>query len=180
MADPEATFSAPASTLPVKTMPARKRRWRIRFSLRTLVLASLMIGSGTLLWWNWGPWAPTYSIEERGTNSICHARGGGRFIVSYLHPETKIREVCKGRNGAIELKLWPLPKMPTAMEISDAGEYVRIDDEIYEADSGKKTALPRANMGTSRFRGDDHWLTFLSRRQPAIWLRLPSLEEHIY
>jgi hypothetical protein len=38
------------------------KRW-FRFSLRTLLLAVLLIGSGALLWWNWGPWAPAFSVE---------------------------------------------------------------------------------------------------------------------
>ena len=39
------------------------RRWRPRFSLRTLLAAVLLIGSGGGLWWNWEPWAVSCSLN---------------------------------------------------------------------------------------------------------------------
>src|SRR6185295_18512844 len=43
-----------------------RRRWRPRFSLRTLVLFVLTLGSGGTLWWNWGPWGPEITLSESG------------------------------------------------------------------------------------------------------------------
>src|SRR5258708_3409921 len=36
--------------------PSRFRRWLPRYSLGTLVLVVMLIGSGTTLWWRWAPW----------------------------------------------------------------------------------------------------------------------------
>lgn len=44
--------------------PQPRPRWRPRFSLRTLLLASLLCGSGMLLWRNRAPWAVKYTIQE--------------------------------------------------------------------------------------------------------------------
>lgn len=37
-----------------------------QFSLRTLALATLLIGSCGMLWWNWGPWVPSSTVAEDG------------------------------------------------------------------------------------------------------------------
>ena len=41
-----------------------RRRW-LRYSLRTLLLFVLLIGSAATMWWNWGPWAPDFTINTR-------------------------------------------------------------------------------------------------------------------
>ena len=42
-----------------------RQRWlpRPRFSLRTLVIAVLLIASGGGLWWRWEPWVVTWTLE---------------------------------------------------------------------------------------------------------------------
>ncbi|MCY3018476.1 MAG: hypothetical protein NTW87_05530 [Planctomycetota bacterium] len=42
---------------PANSTPATPRRW-FRFSLRTLVIFVLLVGSGMGLWWKWEPWVP--------------------------------------------------------------------------------------------------------------------------
>ena len=37
-------------------VPKPKRRWRVQFSLRTLLLATLLLGSSAALWLHWQPW----------------------------------------------------------------------------------------------------------------------------
>ena len=45
------------------TTTTKRRRWLPRFSLRTLLLSSLLIGSGTTLWWHWEPWQNQWTSE---------------------------------------------------------------------------------------------------------------------
>ncbi|MGD0091196.1 MAG: hypothetical protein ABSE73_14865 [Planctomycetota bacterium] len=47
-----------ADEVQTKPPPARRRRWlpRLRFSLQTLVIGVLLIGSGMGLGWKWEPW----------------------------------------------------------------------------------------------------------------------------
>ncbi|HEY3323325.1 MAG TPA: hypothetical protein VGP72_22915 [Planctomycetota bacterium] len=54
------TPAAPAQTTP------RKRRWlpRLRFSLRTLIIFVLLVGSAGGLWWRWEPWYLNAALSE--------------------------------------------------------------------------------------------------------------------
>ncbi len=43
---------------------------RFRFSLRTLLIAALLIASGATLWWNWDPWYPVGRVETNEPFSV--------------------------------------------------------------------------------------------------------------
>ena len=76
-----------------------RRRWRPRFSLRTLLLCALFFGSGMLLWTNRAPWAVKYTI--RGEREIVSAdfSPDDKYIhtVNYLY-RTKINRYPNGKN----------------------------------------------------------------------------------
>jgi len=50
------------------TAPASKpRRWpRIRYSLRTLLLFTLLAGSGMGVWFRWEPWYLEFGENQHG------------------------------------------------------------------------------------------------------------------
>ncbi|HEY3321739.1 MAG TPA: WD40 repeat domain-containing protein [Planctomycetota bacterium] len=52
-----------------------KRRWRLRFSLRTLILFVLLVGSAGGLWWRWEAWY----IERLLRNEPNESFGGAAF-----------------------------------------------------------------------------------------------------
>src|SRR5436853_405094 len=60
-------------------------RWlpRFRFSLRTLLLAVLLIGSGTTLWWNWEPWVLERRIASR--HAQVSFSPDGKFLLGTGH-----------------------------------------------------------------------------------------------
>ena len=60
------TTTMDVSATPHHAASVSRRRWlpHMRFSLRTLVLTVLLIGSGGTLWWNWGPWGVAFTVEE--------------------------------------------------------------------------------------------------------------------
>src|SRR4051794_27845114 len=60
-----------------------KRRWRPRFSLLTLVMFVLTVGSGGTLWWNWGPWRLKRAIIEKGEIGLVAFDAKNRCFVSY-------------------------------------------------------------------------------------------------
>ena len=57
-----------------------RRKW-LRFSLRTLLLFVLLIGSSATLWWNWGPWELAYTIIENGGVHNAFFTDDDRYIV---------------------------------------------------------------------------------------------------
>jgi hypothetical protein len=74
----------------------RKRRW-FRFSLRTLVVAVLLAGSGMGLWWRWEPWYLDVPASSRiSAQPPARVRNGG-----WLSSTTPDRVRCVKLNGTI-------------------------------------------------------------------------------
>ncbi|HLX64110.1 MAG TPA: WD40 repeat domain-containing protein [Planctomycetota bacterium] len=67
--------------------PKRRSKW-LRFSLRTLLLASLFAGSAGLLWRNWAPWRvdivlPYYAfLKDDRTHLIAQGGNGKRRVLN--------------------------------------------------------------------------------------------------
>jgi len=57
-----------------------RRRW-LRFSLRTLLLFVLLIGSAATLWWNWGPWTVAFSVEAPGRVTAVEFSDDDAFLI---------------------------------------------------------------------------------------------------
>ncbi|HLX63988.1 MAG TPA: hypothetical protein VKX17_22135 [Planctomycetota bacterium] len=79
---------------------------RFRFSLRTLLLAVLLIGSGATLWWNWGPWTVAFKITEPGPfECIKFSDDGSLLAVIYVKDASyqgenvlDVRETATGKS----------------------------------------------------------------------------------
>lgn len=57
------------------------KRFRFQFSLRTLVVATLTIGSGALLWIHWMPFAVSFSIDEPNVIQDVFFSDDERFVI---------------------------------------------------------------------------------------------------
>jgi len=77
--------------------PARrgKRRW-FRFSLQTLIIFVLLVGSGMGLWWKWEPWALAHQVETGGTECAAFSPDG-RLMVLFSLRKPVIAESASGR-----------------------------------------------------------------------------------
>jgi hypothetical protein len=77
--------------------PRPKRRW-FRFSLRTLLLFVLLLGSAMGLWFRWEPWVVAHQLDTGGTACAAFSPDD-RLIVLSLRVAT-IAEVATGRTIA--------------------------------------------------------------------------------
>jgi WD40 repeat protein len=68
----------------VRSPADRPRAFRPRFTLRTLLLAVLLIGSTTTLWWHWEPWVMRAHFGKVGIgyNHIAVSGDGKRLLAS--------------------------------------------------------------------------------------------------
>jgi len=60
----------------------RKRSWlpRVRYSLRTLVIGVLLIGSGMGLWWKWEPWVVERTYQKEAAVTCGAFSGDGELL----------------------------------------------------------------------------------------------------
>ncbi len=82
--------------------PRTRPRWHPRFSLRTLLLASLLCGSGMLQWRNRAPWAVKYTIQEEREIIAADFSPDDKYLYTqtYLYrdenqPESEWKELIK-------------------------------------------------------------------------------------
>src|SRR5260370_7588398 len=47
-----------------------RRRWFPRFSLLTLLVAVMLVGSGMMLWWHWEPWVLEHVLRGHSDKVI--------------------------------------------------------------------------------------------------------------
>ena len=78
-----------------------KRRWRPRFSLRTLLLCTLLVGSGTTLWWHWEPWNELNTLEL-GDLVTQSTEPSGSVPCAYLAANDS-RVVTKNWDGVVQV-----------------------------------------------------------------------------
>ena len=108
-----------------------------RFSLRTLLLVVLLIGSSATLWWNWGPWMPARRIEFSGPDCFAEFDPSGRWIITDQHwnidsskKQVRRLRVFDPATGVQKLDL----REQRACEVhwfifSEGGEYVSYDNQ---------------------------------------------------
>ncbi|HLX60624.1 MAG TPA: hypothetical protein VKX17_05020 [Planctomycetota bacterium] len=98
-----------------------RRRW-LRFSLRTLLLCVLLIGSSATLWWNWGPWLPEFVLRSPPdlvqADLLRHGRG---LILLFDHPVDKDRRI-----NEIQYIELPSGRIRYSVRSGIGGGYVRI------------------------------------------------------
>lgn len=80
------------------TKPASKWLPRPRFSLRSLLLATLLIGSATTLWWRWEPWVVEHEFSPTGDSCqiIPSQLIGKRFLPVWANGSTYIYDLSDG------------------------------------------------------------------------------------
>ena len=79
-----------------------KRRWRPRFSLRTLLLCTLLVGSGTTLWWHWEPWRLERQLAcANHSNRFCLSPDGSLAATSIQANEVQVWDVRSNRKIAV-------------------------------------------------------------------------------
>ncbi|HEY3322503.1 MAG TPA: hypothetical protein VGP72_18725 [Planctomycetota bacterium] len=84
-----------AQTTPAPTQaPPARRRW-LRFSLRTLVIGVLLIGSGMGLWWRWEPWVIHCAVETGGCEFPSFSPDGN--YVGFSRKTVTVVDCNKGR-----------------------------------------------------------------------------------
>ena len=57
------------------------RRW-LQFSLRTLLLAVLLFGSATSLWWHWDPWVVRLELPIEDVQRVSFSKNGELLLIS--------------------------------------------------------------------------------------------------
>jgi hypothetical protein len=150
---------------------------RPRFSLRTLLLFVLLIGSGALLWWDWGPWTPAYTVTEDGELANVGFAQAGRYINSYVAKKRpdgdydgrfEYYQFATGKRSRA-----PLEKLPGISDddLSDAwtwysntGRYIALRfprksaSYLYDTVTAQLTPFPRYLSHYSYFDPTDQWL----------------------
>src|SRR5438552_2669114 len=87
-----------------------KKPFGLRFSLRTLLLAILLIASAATLYWNWGPWAPSLHIDVPvKVDNFMIAPGGrwigaGPYAPTTYEPSSQLK-VYDSKSGQLQLDL---------------------------------------------------------------------------
>ncbi len=66
------------------------RRRRLRFSLRTLLIFVLLLGSATTLWWRWEPWGVVATLPSMLSVPEPMFSSDGKFIVSTILRQGKL------------------------------------------------------------------------------------------
>ena len=116
-------------------MTGLPRRWfpRLRFSLRTLVIAVLLVGSAGGLWWRWEPWAekwqlPSFAVSAAfSPNAKFVAAVTGKVWVSQERaPELLLLDVYTGAvyrrfNEKLSSTDWVMPGIYFSAESSEVG-----------------------------------------------------------
>jgi len=76
---------------------------RIRFSLRTLVIFVLLLGSGMGLWWKWTPWVLERSLEKhvQRTRAVAFAPNGRLIAAAGDDNEVRVWDAGTGELLAI-------------------------------------------------------------------------------
>lgn len=129
------------------------KRWfpRVRFSLLTLLLAVLCIGSGATLWWNWGTWVVRRMAID-GSESGAVFTSDERFILVNVARDATHSggvDVFDARNGSLVRRL-SMPLQPSA-ELHETysiarNDFLRIhqgsDAIIFRISTGERVEMP--------------------------------------
>lgn len=167
-----------------------RRRWVPRFSLRTLVVGVLFLGSGGLVWWDWGAWAPSLMIEVPGELLDVEFVGArDEFITAKL--KTRGLEAGEVREERIILDARTGKRLPwsekrhllPSVSFSETGKYCRwaIIDRPFVltrvADGGEINVWNALGpTKTYTFSPRDGFLTVIAPTGNARLLRMPGLE----
>lgn len=167
-----------------------RRGFGPRFSLRTLVVFVLAVGSVGLAWWDWGAWVPEVQIDEEGTLSELEFLGAQS---EYVTGKLKVQGAGRGESHEERIILdartgkrlgWTRQRhlLPT-ISFSESGEYcrwavvnqplvlTRIADGL-EIDLSKELGSSK----TYAFSPRDRYLTVVAPNGRTRLLRFPSLE----
>jgi WD40 repeat protein len=89
--------SAETST-PQATRSKTGRMLRPRFTLRTLLIAVLLIGSGTTLWWHWRPWVQILQVDghDAGNQAVAFSPDGRWILSNGQANDTRVRDAATG------------------------------------------------------------------------------------
>ncbi len=166
------------------------RRWGLRFSLRTLIFFVMALGSVGLVWWDWGPWAPSAILEADGPVSdaqfvgrehhyVWAKRWGAHFGEMNSLPEMVIWDAYTGKRLP-----WNLQRKVEPGKLSTTGKYIvwgvagqpqiltRVSDGL-QIDLSK--AVPQIQTW-SLSPGDGYINVLPAQRDRTLLLRLPGME----
>jgi WD40 repeat protein len=170
----------------------RRARWRLRFSLLTLVLFVLVVGSGMGVWFRWEPWVVERTLAGRSGLVWQECRSpDGRRIVSVSRDATpRVRDAETGRELVV---LKGHTEVVTSAVFSRDG--VRIltasydgTARVWDVETGRElTALSsHGGVATAAFSPDDHHVVTAGwngtarlwyRRRPEYWWGVAWLPE---
>src|SRR5438270_897710 len=88
----------------------RLSRFLPRFSLRTLVLLTLLAASGAALWRNWAPWVPEFRLAEHSDYShwgAYYSPDGRILVLTFTDGAVEVVEAKTGK-GIIWLPTAPM------------------------------------------------------------------------
>jgi hypothetical protein len=165
-----------------------------RFSLRTLLLAVLLIASAATLWWNWGPWTHAFTLRKPGiVSEFQFSEDDQRLYVQYIAPGAasdrlghRLLDIHRAADGERLAQLAP-PSTPGCFHIrGDYAVAVRLDPQ--QQTTATTTLLYDLRKGamlpaSKNFEGNDnvsnltpHYVELWSGRE---WIvaRLPDGKE---
>lgn len=167
---------------PLPIFANSKRRWLawLRFSLRTLLILVLLIGSGVTLWWNWQPWVFERRLEVR---SAAYSPDGKRIILfttdgfmQGLDPATDTTANFEGVDGTKEMKE---PKETRGRFFYLSIEHCRIfgiasdkSAHVWDTSSGKSIATMKGEIGlieSADLSSDARRIATCSKSKVQIW-----------
>ena len=183
--------------------PRTRPRWRPRFSLRTLLLASLFCDSGMLLWRNRAPWAVKYTIQEEREIQAADFSPNDKYTYTltdlYIdenQPRSERKELVKiydAESGRLQTTIASerSRNQDTEYSFSPGGNFIHriirshnsrtplfVFDELWSVDTGKLVRLENQKPDEFHFvqiSSNDHF-ALLWKGSESILVKLPSLE----
>ena len=132
----------PSAPDPSPPPPKPRKRWlpRLRFSLRTLVIGVLLIGSAGGLWWRWEPWTAVARVPHASAfNDFGFAPLGNRVATFRSDGTTTVWDA---KTGTLVASIKPTSKRHQRLIFSEDGrKLLSIDQsgiaDLWDADTGK-------------------------------------------
>lgn len=125
------------------TVPIVRRRWlpRPRFSLRTLLLFTLLVGCVGTLWQNWGPWGLALRLEAPSIIENVWFSSDDRFVViEYMEqdPATKKYSTCFDVRIAETGARHGLLRTDSSGYSDLVGDYIWVDYHLSQVSDGRR------------------------------------------